>query len=49
MVKLALDRGINFIDAADVHSLGESETQVAGAASAFPSERRSKRARLNAA
>jgi aryl-alcohol dehydrogenase-like predicted oxidoreductase len=26
MVKLALDRGINFIDTADVYSLGESET-----------------------
>jgi aryl-alcohol dehydrogenase-like predicted oxidoreductase len=28
MVKLALDRGINFIDTADVYSLGESETLV---------------------
>ena len=26
MVKLALERGINFIDTADVYSLGESET-----------------------
>ena len=26
MVKLALDRGVNFIDTADVYSLGESET-----------------------
>ena len=26
MVKLALDHGINFIDTADVYSLGESET-----------------------
>ena len=26
MVKLALDRGINFIDTADVYSLGESES-----------------------
>ncbi len=26
MVKLALDKGINFIDTADVYSLGESET-----------------------
>jgi aryl-alcohol dehydrogenase-like predicted oxidoreductase len=28
MVRLALDRGINFIDTADVYSLGESETLV---------------------
>src|ERR1035438_3727099 len=28
MVKLALDRGINFIDTADVYSLGESGTLV---------------------
>jgi len=28
MVKFALDRGINFIDTADVYSLGESETQL---------------------
>ena len=27
MVKLALDRGINFIDTADVYSLGESERE----------------------
>src|ERR1700732_682722 len=31
MVKLALDRGINFIDTADVYSLGESETLVGSA------------------
>jgi aryl-alcohol dehydrogenase-like predicted oxidoreductase len=31
MVKLALDRGINFIDTADVYSLGESETMVGNA------------------
>ncbi len=31
MVRLALDRGINFIDAADVYSLGESETLVGNA------------------
>src|ERR1035441_7587717 len=31
MVKLALDKGINFIDTADVYSLGESETQVGNA------------------
>src|ERR1700748_1817176 len=31
MVKLALDRGINFIDTADVYSLGESETRVGNA------------------
>src|ERR1700687_5541066 len=31
MVKLALDRGINFIDRADVYSLGESETLVGNA------------------
>ncbi len=31
MVKLALDRGINFIDTADVYSLGESETLLGGA------------------
>src|SRR5271156_5962114 len=29
MVELALDRGINFIDTADVYSRGESETLVA--------------------
>lgn len=28
MVKFALDRGVNFIDTADVYSRGESETQV---------------------
>jgi aryl-alcohol dehydrogenase-like predicted oxidoreductase len=31
MVKLALDRGVNFIDTADVYSLGESETLVGNA------------------
>jgi aryl-alcohol dehydrogenase-like predicted oxidoreductase len=31
MVKLALDRGINFIDTADVYSLGESEMLVGNA------------------
>jgi aryl-alcohol dehydrogenase-like predicted oxidoreductase len=31
MVQLALDRGINFIDTADVYSLGESETLVGNA------------------
>src|SRR5258707_4997273 len=31
MVKLALDRGINFIDTADVYSLGESETLLGSA------------------
>src|ERR1700730_10629292 len=31
MVKLALDRGINFIDTAHVYSLGESETLVGNA------------------
>jgi aryl-alcohol dehydrogenase-like predicted oxidoreductase len=31
MMKLALDRGINFIDTADVYSLGESETLVGNA------------------
>ncbi len=31
MVKLALDRGINFIDTADVYSLGESETFLGNA------------------
>jgi aryl-alcohol dehydrogenase-like predicted oxidoreductase len=31
MVKLALDRGINFIDTADVYSRGESETLVGNA------------------
>src|SRR3979411_2313315 len=28
MVKLALDRGINFIDTADVYSLGETESRL---------------------
>src|SRR6201989_2507434 len=31
MVKLALDSGINFIDTADVYSLGEGETLVGNA------------------
>src|SRR3984885_11814924 len=31
MVKLAMDRGINFIDTADVYSLGESERLVGNA------------------
>jgi len=31
MVKLALDRGINFIDTADVYSLGESEALLGNA------------------
>src|ERR1700688_5042243 len=31
MVKFALDKGINFIDTADVYSLGESETLVGNA------------------
>jgi aryl-alcohol dehydrogenase-like predicted oxidoreductase len=31
MVELALDRGINFIDTADVYSLGESETLLGNA------------------
>src|ERR1700694_5072562 len=31
MVKLALDRGINFLDTADVYSLGESETLAGNA------------------
>src|SRR5579863_8048240 len=31
MVKLALERGINLIDTADVYSLGESETLVGNA------------------
>jgi aryl-alcohol dehydrogenase-like predicted oxidoreductase len=31
IVKLALDRGINFVDTADVYSLGESETLVGNA------------------
>jgi len=31
MVKLALDHGINFVDTADVYSLGESETLLGNA------------------
>jgi aryl-alcohol dehydrogenase-like predicted oxidoreductase len=31
MVKFALDNGINFVDTADVYSLGESETQIGNA------------------
>src|SRR4029434_10830612 len=31
MVKVAMDRGINFIDTADVYSLGESETLLGNA------------------
>ena len=31
MVKVALDNGINFIDTADVYSLGESETLLGNA------------------
>lgn len=31
MLKLALDMGVNFIDTADVYSLGESETLVGNA------------------
>src|SRR3954470_2187327 len=31
MVKLALDHGVNFIDTADVYSLGESETLLGNA------------------
>jgi len=31
MVKFALDKGINFVDTADVYSLGESETQIGNA------------------
>lgn len=38
MVKLALDRGINFIDTADVYSLGESETLVGNALSGLRQE-----------
>jgi aryl-alcohol dehydrogenase-like predicted oxidoreductase len=38
MVRLAVDNGINFIDTADVYSLGESETLVGNAVSAFRSE-----------
>ena len=36
MVKLALDRGINFIDTADVYSLGESETLLGNALKGVP-------------
>jgi aryl-alcohol dehydrogenase-like predicted oxidoreductase len=38
MVKLALDRGINFIDTADVYSLGQSETLVGNALSGVRQE-----------
>ena len=38
MVKAALDRGINFIDTADVYSLGESETLVGNALKGVRSE-----------
>jgi len=38
MVKLALDTGINFIDTADVYSLGESETLVGNALKGARSE-----------
>jgi aryl-alcohol dehydrogenase-like predicted oxidoreductase len=38
MVKLALDRGINFIDTADVYSLGESETLLGNARSLPPAD-----------
>lgn len=38
MVKLALDRGINFIDTADVYSLGESETLLGNALRGVRSE-----------
>jgi aryl-alcohol dehydrogenase-like predicted oxidoreductase len=38
MVKLALDRGINFIDTADVYSLGESETLVGNAVKGLRTE-----------
>ena len=40
MVKLALDRGINFIDTADVYSLGESETLVGNALKRVRTENR---------
>ena len=36
MVKLALDGGINFIDTADVYSLGESETLLGHALKGIP-------------
>lgn len=35
MIRYALDRGINFIDTADVYSRGESETLIGGALSAL--------------
>src|SRR5246500_288451 len=38
MVKLALERGINFIDTADVYSVGESETLVGNALKGVRSE-----------
>jgi len=38
MVKLALDRGINFIDTADVYSRGESETLLGNALSGIREE-----------
>lgn len=38
MVKFALDRGINFIDTADVYSLGESETLLGHALKGIRSE-----------
>src|SRR6202049_1974670 len=38
MVKLALDLGINFIDTADVYSLGESETLLGNALKAIREE-----------
>ena len=38
MVKFALDRGINFIDTADVYSLGESETLLGNALKGIRSE-----------
>ena len=38
MVKLALDRGINFIDTADVYSLGQSETLVGNAVKGLRTE-----------
>ncbi|MGA7540662.1 MAG: aldo/keto reductase [Steroidobacteraceae bacterium] len=38
MVKVALDRGINFIDTADVYSLGESEALIGNAVKGVRSE-----------
>ena len=38
IVKLALDRGINFIDTADVYSLGESETLLGNSLKGIRSE-----------